>query len=221
MYSVDRTGIARHMVTLSHFITWGLGKRFKKAIPLVFVVGYPKSGTTWACQLAAGYLQLPFPRFPLFPVGFPAVVHGHELVHKDYPSCIYVMRDGRDVMTSLYYHIQRLVHRGGARRVPKSQWPIYLEGKDPESVRKNFPRFLETQIPKTIGCRHSWAYHVNSFLESTHPKLACLKYEDLLSDGARALAEEMSKLNGNEPEYERAQFVLEDFFFCPSFRPEA
>ena len=53
----------------SHHVTWFLGTRFPKSIPLVFVLGYPKSGTTWACQLAADYLQLPFPRYSLLPVG--------------------------------------------------------------------------------------------------------------------------------------------------------
>lgn len=214
MYSVDRRGMARHMMTASHFITWSLGKRFKKAVPLVYVVGYPKSGTTWACQLAAGYLQLPFPRFAMLPVGFPAVVHGHELVHKEYQSCVYVMRDGRDVMTSLYYHLQRVLLRGGYRRLPKNQRSIFLDAKDLESVRENFPRFLESQISRTIGCRHTWAKHVMSFCDSDHPRLACLKYECLLSDGASTLAHEMAKLNGKEPETSRAQFVLDDYSFA-------
>lgn len=65
----------------SHHVTWFLGTRFTKAIPLVFVVGYPKSGTTWACQLVADYMQLPFPRYSLLPIGCPAVVHGHERMH--------------------------------------------------------------------------------------------------------------------------------------------
>ncbi len=41
----------RRLRQISHHLTWFLGTRFPKAIPLVFVVGYPKSGTTWACRL--------------------------------------------------------------------------------------------------------------------------------------------------------------------------
>jgi Sulfotransferase domain len=216
MLSVKRVGLSRHMVSASHYVTWQLGKRCSKAIPLVYVVGYPKSGTTWACQIVASYLQLPFPKLSLLPVGFPAVVHGHELVDNKYPYCVYVMRDGRDVMASLYYHIQRVVLKGVRRWLPKNQLSIYLEGTDQEAVRRNFPRFLETQIPRTLGCHHSWAEHVTSFTELEHPHLACLKYEDLLTDGAHVLAREMAKLDGKPPNVDRAAFIMEDFSFSRS-----
>ena len=53
--------IHRHLRTASHHVTWIIGTRAPKLVPLVFVVGYPKSGTTWAAQLVADYLQMPFP----------------------------------------------------------------------------------------------------------------------------------------------------------------
>ena len=83
--------------TTSHHLTWFPGTRFPDAIPLVFVTGYPKSGTTWACQMVADYLRLPFPRFTLLPVGCPAAVQGHQRVWKRYRKGVYVLRDGRDV----------------------------------------------------------------------------------------------------------------------------
>ncbi len=50
------------MRVASHNLTWLLGTRFPKSIPLVFVVGYPKSGSTRAAQLVSHCLELPYPR---------------------------------------------------------------------------------------------------------------------------------------------------------------
>ncbi len=199
-------------MAVSHVITWQLGMRFPRAFPMVFVVGFPKSGTTWACQLIGGYLQLPFPKLSLAPACFPAVVHGHDLVDRRYPYCVYVMRDGRDAMTSLYYHIRRVLLRE-KRWLPRKHHAIFLEAHDSEAIRKAFPRFLEIQTHRPLGSRHSWAEHVKSYLEANQPNLVGLKYEDLIEDGATVLARELSKLDGNDPNLERAAFFLEDFSF--------
>lgn len=203
-------------MTVSHKITWQLGVRFPKTFPFVFVIGFPKSGTTWACQLVAAYLQLPYPRVPLFPLGFASAVHGHELVSKKYPYCVYVIRDGRDAMVSLFFHIQKMILQGNSLGFRRNQQEIFLTGDDPAQVRKNFSRFLEIQIKRPIGSRYSWAEHVMSSQEIEHPKLARLKYEELITDGAAALAREMSLLDGDAPNIERAQFFINDFSFSRS-----
>ena len=53
----------------SHCVTFFLGLKCPRSIPMVFVLGYPKSGTTWAAQLVADYLQMPFPQHSLQPMG--------------------------------------------------------------------------------------------------------------------------------------------------------
>src|SRR5690606_3457682 len=106
------TPVQRTMRVVSHHVTWWLGRTFKKSIPLIYVTGYPKSGTTWLTQLTADYLQLPFPRYPILPVGCPAVMHGHEMVSPHDPPGVYLVRDGRDALVSLFFHLMRGVPEG-------------------------------------------------------------------------------------------------------------
>lgn len=213
MLSVSPGGITRRFMALSHLVTCQLGARAPKKFPFIFVLGFPKSGTTWACQLVASYHQLPFPRFSLLPVTFPAVVHGHEAVDKKYPYCVYVMRDGRDAMTSLYYHIQRAIVQGRKVGIPRKYHSIFLTGDDYASVRRNFPKFLELQIRRPLGSHHSWSEHVLSALDCSHPRLAMLRYEDLLNRDSHVFASQMSILNDKQPQFERAQFIIDDFSF--------
>lgn len=202
-----------HVCTAAHHGTWFLGTRFHRAIPLVFVVGYPKSGTTWAGQLAADYLQLPFPRFSLLPVGFPAVVHGHERVWKRYPRGIYVMRDGRDAMVSHYFFLTRWLAEGDhppmSRRVRRSLGGLVNKA----DVRGNMARFIERQMTRPESARVNWARHVQSFYEVKNPNVVLLRYEDLLRDGESALAKAMSELTGEEADLDRVRETVARFSF--------
>ena len=106
----------RRMISLAHHATFTLGKMFPNSIPLMYVLGYPKSGTTWICQLLAGSLGLPFPQHSILPVGFAAVVHGHEMVSRKYPTGAYIVRDGRDVAVSSFHHLKGECKSGGSTK---------------------------------------------------------------------------------------------------------
>lgn len=201
------------MVSVSHHITWRLGIRFPEAIPLIYVVGYPKTGTTWACQLVADYLQLPFPRLSLLPVGFPAVVHGHEPVRREYPRCIYVMRDGRDALASLYFHLCRGIPSGDRPRLTRWQRRALPGLVDKDDVKKNFAPFVAAQMKRTHGSRLHWGDHVRSYLDAVHPHVGLLRYEDLLDDGAATLARAIRDMSGGPADLDRAAASVDKFSF--------
>lgn len=195
-----------------------LGTRFRRAIPLTFVLGYPKSGTTWVCQLVADYLQLPFPRYSLLPIGFPAVVHGHELVSAKYPRGVYSIRDGRDAMVSRYFFLLRDVPEGDNPAMPPNLRRFFPKLRNKADVKENLTPFLEEEFQRPRFGAH-WGRHVASYVDARHPKFVMLRYEDLLGngpnglDGPDTLAGAMSALTGDEPDRRRAELAVEKFSF--------
>lgn len=213
MLRVERQGLAVRMVTLSHHVTWLLGTRLPRAVPLVFVVGYPKTGTTWASQLVADYLQLPYPQMSLLPVGFAAVVHGHELIRDRYPYCVYMMRDGRDAIVSHYFHLARMVPEGDHPRMSRflrKHLPGLVNRND---IRRNLAPFIEQQMKRPAGSRHNWAEHTRSCLESNHSRLGVLRYEGMLNDPAAELTQALTRLTGDEPDPNRVAATIEKLAF--------
>ncbi len=201
------------LVAASQRVTWFLGTRFPDAIPLVFVIGYPKSGTTWACQLVADYLRLPYPRWSLLPVACAAAVQGHAPVRKRYRNAVYVLRDGRDVLVSQYFFHARFIPEGDHPRLPARLRRVYPGLVNKADVRKNFAPFVERQMTKPESSRLNWAQHARSYFEVRNPNVVLLRYEDLLAAGAKTLAEAMGRLMGAEPELERATDALGRFSF--------
>lgn len=198
---------------ISHHLTWFLGTRFPNTIPLVFVVGYPKSGTTWACQLVADYLQLPHPRFSLLPIGFPAVVHGHQRVWKRYPKCVYVIRDGRDALISQYFFLSRSLPEGDHPQMTAVQRRTFPGLVNKTNVKDNIDSFLIMQLAKPSSARANWGKHVRSYFEVNNSNVVLLRYEDLLGDGPNTLAQAMSKLTSQPVDLERAQRSIDHFSF--------
>lgn len=199
---------------ISQRITWQLGTRFPDTIPLVYVIGYPKSGTTWMSQLVADYLQLPFTRYAFLPVTCPAVVHGHLGVWDNYPRAVYALRDARDTMCSLYFTFARFVPEGDHPQLNRRQKRMCPGLINKANVRENLPRFIEQQMKRPEMSRFNWAQHVETYLDSDNKNLGLLRYEHLLNDGRTELAKAMEKITGEPSDMERIDATLDKYSFA-------
>jgi len=197
----------------SHNMTWLLGTRFPRSIPLVFVVGYPKSGNTWISQLVANCLELPFCRNSLLPVGCAAVVMGHKRVWKSYPRGVYIVRDGRDAIVSQFHWQISMIPEGDRPRLTTLQRRTFPGLTNRADAPGLFDACVARQLVKPFAAHANWAKHVRSYFEVKNPNISLLRYEDLHADGEATLARVVSELSGEPENRDRAREAIDRFNF--------
>ena len=148
-----------------------------------FIVSYPRSGNTWMRFLIANLIHPETPatfsnieRFvpdihalssaTLKRVPRPRFLKSHEYFDARYQKIVYVVRDPRDVVISLY-HFRRKY------RIIDDGYPI----------EKYVELFLKGDMDV------SWGEHVGSWLggRKNHNGFLLVRYEDLLQDPSRQL----------------------------------
>ena len=146
----------------------------------VFIVGYPKSGSTWFQDLVSAIVYGVNPSYCppqlshelVTDVHFkefyrryskPAYFKTHHLPRPEYRKVVYLLRDGRDVMVSYYHHNTNLArHSIDFMRMVRNG-----EGLSPSK----------------------WHEHVDSWKENPYrAEILTIKYEDLMRDAAHEMA---------------------------------
>jgi hypothetical protein len=182
--------------------------RFATVLPDdIFICSYPKSGNTWAKFLLANL------RYPDEKITFanlekkipaiydykchperadrPRLVKSHEAFEPRYRRVIYLVRDPRDVVVSLYHYAVK-------RRVIDETYPL--------------PRYADEFLSGNVNRNNfgSWGEHVGSWLGARRDgsDFLLLRYEDMLEDPLRALTS-MAEFAGLESTPERIQAAVQ------------
>lgn len=189
-------------MTMWHFLN--------KPLNLVLVSEFPKSGGSWFGQMLSDALKLPFPRNKS-PKLEKCIMHGHYLHHSNYNKVICVMRDGRDIMVSAYYHY--LIENNRNPSFAVKAWRKKVPFENYDNIEENLPEFIEHMFTqyKVAGNVITWSDFVNSYIDN--PKTIFVKYEDLLIDPVLQLQKAIKFLGEPEvPESDLNNIVLKYSF---------
>lgn len=187
-----------YMFMLSREFTLWYGTRYGGRFPMHFVVGFPRSGTTWFCEMLSDYLRLPFPQHYLFPIGFASVVHTHAEPDSNLKEGFFVVRDGRDSMVSLYYYVTRRLKAGNYVAAGRFR-SVFGEQPEYENIQKYLPAFMENSFKHPMGTDSHWGQHSLGWVEKVHrsnSKLVMARYEDLLQDPLTAFSQVLQQRFG-------------------------
>jgi Sulfotransferase domain len=146
----------------------------------IFLVTYPKSGTTWMRFLIGNYLtgnQCNYSNLYSIMPGLhvsdqessnwckfqPRFIQSHFPFTPDYRKVVYVVRDGRDVAVSFYFHLIK-------------HWHLDIETP--------FSEFLVQFNGGSFAHKTPWADHVLNWLDNSPSDFLLVRYEDLQDNAA-------------------------------------
>ncbi len=179
-----------------------------RAFPIYVIAEYPKSGGTWLGRMVADTLRLPFPRHTNMPIAMTSVIHNHwKYDPKLNERTIYLYRDGRDVMTSFYFHRMRWIANGAAhyRKRAALYEGLFGKGYDPADSKKHMATFIEHEFANPRDCRQNWRDHLSEWFgpgddATGRPGIAYVSYEQLREDCAGHLARVCERVSGKAPD---------------------
>jgi len=146
----------------------------------VFLVSYPKSGSTWMRFLLANYISngqvdilqinsvVPDVHFnpqDIVETLDPRIIKTHESYNPKYKRIVYIVRDGRDVAVSYYSHLKKF--RQLADNI-------------------SFSVYLDSYIGGELDPYGPWGEHVDGWLNGAK-NILVIRYEDMLSDAVNVL----------------------------------
>lgn len=160
----------------------------------VYVLGYIKSGTNWLCNMISSTLDLPVlePWNLHWTATKPCVFHMHRFIplNSIRRRTVYLMRDGRDTLISLYFQLARFSdNQSQMKNEFETQYDKNLTA---ENIIENLPDFIKYMSNCNIATM-DYCIHIENW-KKHEDKYITLRYEDMLNDAEKSLSYAISKL---------------------------
>ncbi len=196
---------------VSNQATRRIAIQYGSSVQLFPLVEYPKSGGTWVCRMLAESIGLPFAQFSRMPVAMPSVTHGHWKYHPRMQNTTYLMRDGRDVMVSFYFHHTRKAkspNLANQNMFIDQMYKILGPRADIFDIQTNLSRFIKYMFANPSSCKQNWVDHNRAWMGHSH--VSYIKYEDLKEDCVSTMEKLVESL-GHEPNTGRIERVVDKY----------
>lgn len=164
----------------------------------IFVIGYPKTGTNWVCNLLSSYYDTPVLESwnENRPITGKRIFHLHRFIQtkKVKNRIIYVIRDGRDAIVSRYFMVLRV--QRSANVAIRTRFETF-SGKEmrEDNVKENISDFIRFFFEEEKSGSINYTEHVKYSLDND---LFTVKYEDLLQDKASTISKCIQFLSPSE-----------------------
>lgn len=201
-FDIDRARIL--LYGAKRKVMWNL---LARRLGLVLLSEYPKSGGTWYAKMLCEYFELPFFRNTTRPSLTRTVLNGHEH-YKPYTNQLTtIVRDGRDVMVSLYHHMLLENERNHHASVRSLRENLKLDQS--ASVADNLPKFIQyIHEDWATKPRHfTWSEFTQQWC-SNLPDEQIVRYENLLNDPYQELSMVIKALTGEAVDKARLEAVI-------------
>jgi hypothetical protein len=205
----NRSRLQIYTAAVKRLIMWYV---LPKRLEIVLVPEFPKSGGSWLCQMLSEATGLPYPR-NVSPKFEKCILHGHHLYHPKMGKSIAVVRDGRDVMVSAYFHFLFKNDRNKSFGVKYHRDKLQFD--DYDNVKSNMPEFISymfTNFAQKNFLHFSWSDFVQNVTYYSE-NICLIKYEDLLDTPVKSLEKALNYYDLNKSTNEKLKNVVQKYSF--------
>lgn len=166
------------------------------------IIEHERSGGTWLAHILSNCYNIEFiTRTTGWLKKRNGIVrlHGRHQYTYNNSKQIYILRDGRDVLTSYYFHLFKRL---------KIKQANYF--KDIDDVKINMPQYLSLYFNKKLDNKNVWHLHVSYWI----PKLKIVvKYEDLSKNSYETVKNVLMRLYSTHIDEKRLRKIIANHSF--------